>query len=92
MVDELIDQFGFGIKKNPLAVRNFIRWARNTYSAPVKDVLLIGKGLNYVQYRIYESTPDVEKLAFIPTFGQPASDNLLKLYSMSRRRHFLLLL
>ncbi len=77
MVDELIDQFGFGIKKSPLALRNFIRWARNTYGSPVKNVLLLGKGLNYTQYRTYEGNPDVEKLSFIPTFGHPASDNML---------------
>ncbi len=47
------------------------------YGAPVTNVLLIGKGLNYTQYRTYESNPDVDRLAFIPTFGYPASDNLL---------------
>jgi hypothetical protein len=77
LVDELIDQFGFGIKNNPVGVRNFIRWARNTYSAPIKDVLLMGKGLNYQQFRSFESNPDINKLSFVPTFGQPASDNLL---------------
>jgi len=77
LIDELVDQFAFGIKKNPLAVRNFIRWARNTYSAPVKNVLLIGKGLSYPSYRAFESNVNVEKLAFIPSFGSPASDNLL---------------
>lgn len=77
LVDEIVDQFGFGIKKNPLAVRNFIRWARNTYSGTVKNVFLIGKGLNYVQYRTFENSPDADKLNLIPTFGQPASDNLL---------------
>ncbi len=77
MIDELIDQFGFGIKKNPLAIRNFIRWTRVNYDAPVKNVLLIGKGLTYTQYRLNESNPSVEKLSFIPTFGQPASDQLL---------------
>ncbi|MCX6317390.1 MAG: C25 family cysteine peptidase [Bacteroidetes bacterium] len=77
MVDDLIDQFGYGIKKNPNGLRNFIRWARNTYSSPVKNVLLVGKGLNYQQYNANESHPDVEKLSFIPTFGVPASDNLL---------------
>ncbi len=77
MSDELIDQFGFGIKKNPLAIRNFIRWARNTYSVPISNVLIIGKGLSYPQYRAYESNPDVEKLAFVPTFGWPGSDQLL---------------
>jgi len=32
MVDELFDQFAFGIKKNPLAIRNFIRYARAIFS------------------------------------------------------------
>ncbi|MBK9937279.1 MAG: hypothetical protein IPP02_02600 [Chitinophagaceae bacterium] len=77
MSDELIDQFAFGIKKNPLGLRNFIRWARNTYSVPISNVLLIGKGLSYPQYRAFESYPDVEKLAFVPTFGWPGSDQLL---------------
>ena len=77
LIDELVDQFSYGIKKNPLAVRNFIRWARSTYNTPITNVLLIGKGLNYQQYRTFESYPDVEKLAFIPTFGYPPSDNLL---------------
>ncbi len=77
LIDELVDQFAFGIKKNPLSIRNFIRWARATYSSPVTNVLLIGKGLNYIQYRTYESHVDVERLALIPTFGHPASDNLL---------------
>lgn len=78
MIDELIDQFGLGIKKNPLAIRNFIRWARANFStAPIKDVLLIGKGVTYDQYRNSESNPDIEKLCLVPTFGSPASDNLL---------------
>ena len=77
LIDELVDQFSYGIKKNPASIRNFVRWARNKYSTPILNVLLIGKGLNYQQYRTFESYADVEKLAFIPTFGYPASDNLL---------------
>ncbi|MDZ4794884.1 MAG: C25 family cysteine peptidase [Bacteroidota bacterium] len=77
LIEDLVDQFGLGIKKNPLAIRSFVRWARSTYSSPVKNVLLIGKGVTYNAYRAYESNPDIEKLAFIPTFGNPASDNLL---------------
>ncbi|MBK6938239.1 MAG: hypothetical protein IPH18_16265 [Chitinophagaceae bacterium] len=76
-INELVDQFGFGIKKNPLAIRNFIRWARITYSSPVKNVFLIGKGVNYMQHRAYEGHADIDKLMFVPTFGEPASDNLL---------------
>ncbi|MBL7732216.1 MAG: hypothetical protein JNM88_13635, partial [Chitinophagaceae bacterium] len=77
MVDDVIDQFGFGIKKNPLGLRNFIWWARNTFSAPVKNVLLIGKGLSYTQQRFFENNADIDRLSFVPTFGVPASDNLL---------------
>jgi hypothetical protein len=41
------------------------------------NVLLMGKGLHYIQYRTYESNPDADRLGLIPTFGHPASDNLL---------------
>lgn len=77
MIDQLIDQFGLGIKKHPLAIRNFLMWARATYSNPLKNVFLIGKGVSYTQFRAYESNPDIEKLCLVPTFGEPASDNLL---------------
>lgn len=77
MIDQLVDQFGFGIKQHPLSVRNFIRWARNTFTSPVKNVFLVGKGLNYIHNRFYESNPDLPKLSFVPSFGFPASDNLL---------------
>ena len=77
MIDQLIDQFAFGIKNNPEAVRSFARWARNTFSTPIKDLLLIGKGVRYDAFRFNESNPDLDKLHFIPTFGAPASDILI---------------
>lgn len=76
-IDELVDQFGLGIKKHPLSIRNFLRWARANYSLPLKDVLLIGHGLTYPQYRTYESNQYADLENMIPTFGQPASDILL---------------
>lgn len=77
LIDELVDQFGLGIKFHPLSIRNFIRLARARYAAPVKNVLLVGKGINYIQFRGNEAHPDLTKLAFVPTFGHPASDMLL---------------
>ena len=82
-IDQLIDQFAFGIKKHPSSIKNFIQYALNTYTAPPKFVFLIGKGVNYVTYRTLESSTnpttqsDLEKLDLVPTFGNPASDNLL---------------
>ncbi|HEY6504952.1 MAG TPA: C25 family cysteine peptidase [Chitinophagaceae bacterium] len=77
MIDELVDQFGLGIKKHPLSIRNFLRWARVNFSSSLRDVLLIGKGVNYTQFRLFESNPDIEKLDLVPSFGYPASDNML---------------
>lgn len=77
MIDQLIDQFSFGIKNHPLSVRNFLRWARSNFGIPIKDVFIIGKGLQYIQNHFYQSNADINKLSFIPTFGYPASDNLL---------------
>ena len=77
MIDQLVDQFGFGIKQHPNSVRNFIRFARNTFKNPVKDVFLVGRGLNYIHNRYFESNPNLQYMSFIPTFGYPASDILL---------------
>lgn len=77
MIDELIDQFGLGIKMHPLSIRNFIRWTRVAYSSPVQNVFLVGKGIQYIQFRGNESNPNINKLCFVPTFGHPASDILL---------------
>ncbi len=77
MIDELVDQFGLGIKFHPLSVRNFIRWARANFSSPLKNVFLIGKGVHYAQFRNNEANANINNLAFVPTFGQPASDILL---------------
>jgi len=76
-IDELVDQFAFGIKKHPSSIRNFLRWSRVIFSTPPKFVFLIGHAVVYDQYRYYESYPDIEKLNLVPTFGVPASDILL---------------
>jgi hypothetical protein len=77
MIDQLVDQFGLGIKFHPLSVRNFLRWARSTFNNPIRSVFLIGKGMHYGQFRSNEGGADIDKLALIPTFGHPASDILL---------------
>ncbi len=81
--DQLIDQFGFGIKKNPAGIRNFILFARNQYPMAPKHVFIIGRGVHYRDQRFNESSADgarranLEKLNLIPTFGHPASDMML---------------
>lgn len=77
LADDIIEQFGFGIKKNPAGLRNFLRYARNAFSILPKHVLLMGKGLNYVQQRTYENASLINQLSLVPTYGFPPSDILL---------------
>jgi len=76
-MDQLIDQFAFGIKGHPLAVKNFISYAKNNFAVKPKVALLIGRGILYTDYRTNEALPIVEELNLVPTFGTPGSDNQL---------------
>ena len=76
-INQLIDQFGFGIKNNPLSIRNFAGFAIATFATAPKYFFLMGRGVDYTEFHPNESDPNIDKLALIPTFGWPASDNLL---------------
>ena len=81
-IDELVDQFAFGIKKHPLSIKNFLKYARNNFTTAPKFAFIIGHGLNYDDYRTYSSNAQAEKLNLVPTWGYPASDVLLASNSM----------
>ncbi len=76
-IDELVDQFAFGIKKHPLSIKNFIAFAKAYFAVAPQYVLLLGKGITYDQYRYNESRPITERMNLLPTFGNPGSDNIL---------------
>ncbi len=76
-IDELTDQFAYGIKKHPLAIRDFIRYAYQQYTPKPQYVLMIGRGVTSIEYKQNETNPLVDKLDLIPTYGWPASDVLL---------------
>ena len=76
LFDQLEDQFGFGISMNPAAIRNFVHWARSRFTQPLRSVFLVGKACTYNQYYLNRNSPDVQRLCMVPTFGNPASDNL----------------
>ena len=76
-IDELVDQFGLGIKKHPSSIKNFLRFARANFSSLPRYVFLIGRGVAYNDYRYNQSDPLADKLNLVPSFGFPASDNLL---------------
>jgi hypothetical protein len=79
-VDELYDQFAYGIRKNPLAIRNFARYALTNFHQTPKHLFLIGKsyraGENSSSMPIYRKNSYWYNLTLVPTFGVPPSDNM----------------
>ncbi len=73
-IDELNDQFGFGIVQHPLAIRNFINFAIDKFSIDPKLAFIIGKGFEF-PYTYGNQSIIVRSL--VQTYGEPASDILL---------------
>jgi len=72
-VDELYDQFAYGIRKHPLSIRNFARFAFDNFNVLPKCLFLIGKSLDAVSYRNNVSNYNY---SLVPTMGVPCSDIL----------------
>jgi len=73
-IDELLEQFCYGIYRHPMAIRNFLKYLNDSLSTPPKYVFLIGKGVNCFDL---SSDPTVQAANMIPTMGVPGNDNLL---------------
>lgn len=76
-IDQLVDQFAYGIKKHPSAIKDFIQYATTTFSIKPQYVFLIGKGVTYDSYVEHQNSIYADKMDLVPTFGSPASDVLL---------------
>ncbi len=89
-VDDLYDQFCYGIRKNPLAIKNFARFAYNNFNSPPKDLFLIGKGYaaEYDDYSLsYRKNPYVYSITLIPGFGTPPSDILYTKFDANLKQY-----
>jgi flagellar hook assembly protein FlgD len=76
-IQQLYDQFAYGIPLHPISIRNFGHFVDKNW-ADSKFMLLIGKGRHYDAVRTSSQLSDESnKSFFVPTFGKPGSDNLL---------------
>lgn len=73
-IDELNDQFGYGIPQHPLAIRNFINYTIDKFASRPQLAFIIGKGFEYTYNFGSQSIID---RSLVQTYGEPASDNLL---------------
>jgi len=78
-VEHLYDQFGYGILKTPLAIKNFARYTYTYFSEKPKALFLIGKAYRAASdgsLPQYRSDALHHKLTLVPSFGYPPSDLL----------------
>jgi hypothetical protein len=71
-INELYDQFSWGILFNPLAIKHFCGYLIDTFPSAPSNLFLLGKSIEGSYSRYAYSAQNL-----IPTFGYPASDNLL---------------
>jgi hypothetical protein len=69
-INELYEQFSWGVNKHPAAIRNFVHYLKDSLATPPEYVFIIGKGVECTK-----SPYSTENL--IPTMGIPSCDNLL---------------
>ena len=72
-IEELYDQFAFGIRKSPMAIRGFAEMTL-TWATKPSNLLLLGKSVAYTNSR--STTPNFNTV-LVPTFGWPSSDIML---------------
>lgn len=73
-IDEIYDQFYYGINQHPLAIRNFVNFALDKFSVKPELLFIIGKGF---EYNYSNGNQGIIDRSLIPSYGNPASDNLL---------------
>ncbi len=69
-VDDLYNQFAYGIYKHPLAIKNFCKYAVANY-ANAAYLFLLGKAVTYDEVR---ANATADAICLVPTYGNPASD------------------
>lgn len=72
-IDELYNQFGYGINKHPGSIRNFCRYVTAKSSIKPEYLFIIGKGLHFTDFRTKSSNFDK---CLVPSAGEPVSDQL----------------
>lgn len=73
-VDDIYDQFTFGVAKHPLAIRNFLDYLLTNWTTEPNYLFLLGKSIKAKEIR--KNTINFNK-CLVPSYGNPASDNML---------------
>jgi hypothetical protein len=72
-VEELYDQFGFGIPKHPRSIQNFLKMTNNFWSTKPEHVFIIGKG---IKHSFIRQNPTNYAKSLVPAIGIAPCDNM----------------
>lgn len=76
-IQQVYDQFGWGINRHSLSVRNFAHFVKKEWDE-VQYFFVVGKGREYTAVRTGTQLGSANNVSFyVPTFGVPGADNLL---------------
>ena len=76
-VEQLYHQFGYGIARHPLSIRNFTQYIKRKWANP-RYIFLVGKAREYRTSNQKTNIEAAENRTFdVPTWGYPGSDVLL---------------
>ena len=73
-VNELYDQFAYGIQKHPLSIKNFSKYILDTWPTEAQHIFLIGKSISPSDFRLNST---LFATCAVTTYGVPSSDILL---------------
>ncbi|KAF0152113.1 MAG: Uncharacterized protein FD143_1330 [Ignavibacteria bacterium] len=73
-INEVYDQFTFGYPE-PEAIKKFLIGCFSKWKAPLPSYLILLGDANYDYKTLWKPLPAKVKTNFVPTYGQPASDN-----------------
>ena len=73
-IEELYDQFSFGVEKHPYSIRSFMDYIVDNWASKPNYLLLLGKSI-----KPSESRKNLSAFAnnLVPSFGDPSSDIML---------------
>jgi len=76
-IQDIYNYFGYGIQRHPMAIKLFTEFLKKQ-RPQLEHIFIIGKGLDYSHLRTESAVSAHEgKNFFVPSFGVPASDNML---------------
>jgi Peptidase family C25 len=84
-IQQVYDQFGYGIDRHAISLRNFANYTSKVWKS--KFLFLIGKGLEYREARDPKYFKNFASYLTVPTFGYPGSDNLIPATPWSIRQN-----